>query len=629
MPRDESLNVFEKGAGGLELAESDDPRDDGSTPIPAAAKSVECARPRRKWLLRIGALMLLAASGASIWAKIALDRIEREASELSEIGTSLNQFLQQYGTALKNHDIDALMALHDESYSTSDEGIWEMVPTADRDGVRVYAWRLRECKPYTKQDVREQIERYLAGLDKIDDAKFKISSIEERRKDGSATIRGVLWLRGHTADQETSECHATFRVNLSRPAGNWRIRGKELLHGETVVGTGNGFTDITKTAGIGFEARHNPMLNRPEWFPERFQIMKYATAGVACADYDNDHWYDVFFCDGANPCLYRNRGDGTFVDVTSRAGLPVGLAGVHVAIFGDFDNDDNRDLFLGRSTGNNFLFQNNGDGTFTDVTSQANVSGVWVSTAAAADYNQDGLLDLYLGRYLDPRVDLPTTNFYTRNGQGNTLLRNDGNLQFTDVTQQAGVRDGGLTLGIAWGDYDRDGDPDVYVANDFGRNALLRNNGDGTFSDVSMESGTIDIGYGMSATFEDIDNDADLDIYVSNVHSGQRWFGNSATLQRYLITSLQEGTILEDFPIYREIFDMLSGDWHDFGERVIRGNSLMLNNGDGTFSDVTEQCHVNPHGWYWSSTIFDFDNDCIQDIYAVNGWITGKIKDDL
>jgi hypothetical protein len=226
-------------------------------------------------------------------------------------------------------------------------------------------------------------------------------------------------------------------------------------------------------------------------------------------------------------------------------------------------------------------------------------------------------------------VDLTTTNFYTRNGQGNTLLRNDGNLQFTDVTQQAGVRDGGLTLGIAWGDYDRDGDPDVYVANDFGRNALLRNNGDGTFSDVSMESGTIDIGYGMSATFEDIDNDADLDIYVSNVHSGQRWFGNSATLQRYLITSLQEGTILEDFPIYREIFDMLSGDWHDFGERVIRGNSLMLNNGDGTFSDVTEQCHVNPHGWYWSSTIFDFDNDCIQDIYAVNGWITGKIKDDL
>lgn len=266
---------------------------------------------------------------------------------------------------------------------------------------------------------------------------------------------------------------------------------------------------------------------------------------------------------------------------------------------------------------------------FDRIEHAANVSGVWVSTAAAADYNNDGRLDLYLGRYLDPRTDLPSTNFYTRNGQGNTLLRNDGNLHFTDVTDVAGVREGGLSLGIAWGDYDRDGDQDVYVANDFGRNALFRNNGDETFSDVSKESNTLDVGYGMSASFEDIDNDGDLDLYVAAVHSGQRWFGNSATLQRYLVTSIQEGTIFEDYPLYREIFEMVNGDWQNFGEQVIRGNSLMLNNADGTFVDVTERCRVNPHGWYWSSAIFDFDNDCTQDIYTVNGWVTGKVKDDL
>jgi hypothetical protein len=591
--------------------------------------SARCHHRLRTWLLRLGILTLFAVTALSIWAKITFDRIERDAIELAEIGTSLNQFLNQYGTALKNHDIDTVMALHDDGYSTPDEGIWKLAQTADRDGVRVYSWQLANRRPYAKKDVRKQIEQYLESIDKIDDAKFKISSIEDRGIDGSVTIRGQLWLRGRTAESLTSECHATFRVFLSRPQGNWKIRGKELLHGETVIGTGTGFTDITTAAGVTFESRHNPMLEEREWFPERFQIMKYATAGVACADFDNDSWYDVFFCDGANPCLYRNRGDGTFEDVTSRAGLPIGLAGVHVAIFGDFDNDGNRELFLGRSTGNNLLFRNNGDGTFTDVTADANVSGVWVSTAAAADYDRDGLLDLYLGRYLDPRSNLPTTNFYTRNGQGNTLLHNEGGLRFADVTEQAGVREGGLTLGIAWGDYDRDGDPDVYVANDFGRNALLRNNGDGTFSDVSKESGALDIGYGMSACLADIDNDGDLDIYVSNVHSGQRWFGNSATLQRYLVTSIQEGTIFEDSPIYWEMFDMLGGDWHDFGERVIRGNSLLLNNGNGTFSDVSEQCRVNPHGWYWSSTIFDFNNDCLQDIYAVNGWITGKLKDDL
>jgi hypothetical protein len=310
------------------------------------------------------------------------------------------------------------------------------------------------------------------------------------------------------------------------------------------------------------------------------------------------------------------------------------LSSVHVAIFGDFDNDDDRDLFLGRGTGNNFLFRNNGDGTFTDVTDGANVSGVWIASAAAADYNNDGLLDLYLGRYLDPRVDLPTTNFYTRNGQGNALLRNEGNLSFTDVTEETGTRDGGLSLGIAWGDYDADGDQDVYVANDFGRNALLRNDGLGangkwTFTDVSKQTGAVDIGYGMSASFEDIDNDGDLDLYVAAVHSGQRWFGNSATLQRYLITSIQEGTIFEDFALYSEILDLVDGDWQNFGEQVIRGNSLMLNNGDGTFSDVTERCRVNPHGWYWSSVVFDFDNDSVQDIYSVNGWVTGREKDDL
>ena len=212
---------------------------------------------------------------------------------------------------------------------------------------------------------------------------------------------------------------------------------------------------------------------------------------------------------------------------------------------------------------------------------------------------------------------------------GNTLLRNDGNLHFTDVTEEAGLREGGLSLGIAWGDYDQDGDQDVFVANDFGRNALFRNEGNGKFSDISKESNTLDIGYGMSASFEDIDNDGDLDIYKAAVHSGQRWFGNSATLQRYFINSIQEGTILEDYPLYREILGNIDGKWQGFGERVIRGNSLLLNNGDGTFADVTEKSRVNPHGWYWSSAIFDFDNDGIQDIYTVNGWVTGREKKDL
>ena len=162
--------------------------------------------------------------------------------------------------------------------------------------------------------------------------------------------------------------------------------GQEVVDGRTVIGRRRGFTDVTHAAGITFESGHNPMLNEPEWFPKKFGIMKYATAGVTAADYDNDGWCDIFFSDGANPRLYRNRRDGTFEDSTTAAGLPGDLKAVHVALFIDLDNDGDRELFLGRSTGQNYLFRNNGDGTFSDATETANVGGLWVATAAAADY---------------------------------------------------------------------------------------------------------------------------------------------------------------------------------------------------------------------------------------------------
>jgi hypothetical protein len=167
------------------------------------------------------------------------------------------------------------------------------------------------------------------------------------------------------------------------------------------------------------------------------------------------------------------------------------------------------------------------------------------------------------------------------------------------------------------------------VANDFGRNALFHNNGDGTFTDVSRETGTTNMSYGMSSSWADVDNDGDLDIYVAGLHSGQRWIGHAATINRYLITSIREGAILEDYPTYAELYDLLGLGWTGLGNEVLMGNTLMLNNGDGTFTNATESCRVNPHGWYWSSAMFDFDNDGFQDIYTVNGWITGKVKDDL
>lgn len=325
--------------------------------------------------------------------------------------------------------------------------------------------------------------------------------------------------------------------------------------------------------------------------------------------------------------------------MTTEVGLPAEQAGVNLGLFVDFDNDGDLDLLESRFTDGPLLYRNDGDGngasvTFTDVSAGANLGRGFVTVAAAADYDLDGDVDLYLGRYLDPRVDLPTTLFYTRNGQGNSLLRNDGDLTFTDVTEQAGVREGGLSLGTAWADYDQDGDPDLYVANDFGRNALLRNDGAGDdgavrFTDVSEASGTLDFGFGMSASWGDPDNDGDLDLYVSNVHSGQRWYGQATTLYQYLFNSLRQGTVRGDFDTYREIYGFTGADWEEYGDRMVKGNSLMLNDGAGGFDEVSEQAGTNPFGWYWGSTFVDYDNDGWEDVYAANGWISSKTYDDL
>jgi hypothetical protein len=606
---------------------TDNPNAVKQDPQPAARKPA--ARRLRTWFFRGSALFGLAAVVLAIGGKVYLDRIESRALRLAQTGASLNTFLKSYIDLLQMRDISGVLSLYDEHYSDPHDGIWEEQLQSDRDDVQVYRWTTKVSGPITHEELRRQVQGHLDRTGAIESGKFPIASIESLLDDGSAVIRAVLWLRSSTPDGKARESLATLRLRL-RPAGaTWKIIGQELVDGQTVIGRRRGFTDVTTEAGITFEAGHNPMLNEPEWLPKKFGIMKYSTAGVTASDYDNDGWCDIFFCDGANARLYRNNHQGRFEDVTTAAGLPGDLKAVHVALFVDLDNDGDRELFLGRSTGLCYLYRNNGDGTFTDVTDSANLGGFWVATAAAADYDNDGKVDLYLGRYLDPRKNLPSTNFYTRNGQGNSLLHNEGNLHFRDVTDSAGVREGGLTLGLTWADYDRDGDQDVLVANDFGRSCLLKNNGDGTFSDVAFRCGASYLGYGMSASFADIDNDGDLDIYIAGVHSGQRWFGNAVTLQRYFLTSLQERTILDDFPLYYELLNLVGYDWKTLGERVIRGNALYLNNGDGTFTDVTVQSDTNPHGWYWSCQVADFDNDGLQDIYAVNGWITGKSHDDL
>jgi hypothetical protein len=263
------------------------------------------------------------------------------------------------------------------------------------------------------------------------------------------------------------------------------------------------FRDVTQQAGIRFV--HNNGAFGKKFLPETMG------PGVAFIDYDNDGWPDIFLANGmdwpghvqkhSTPKLYHNNQDGTFTDVTHKAGLDVEMFGMGVAV-GDYDNDGYDDLFV-TAYGQSHLFHNNGNGTFTDVTQKAGLLGPreFSTSAAWVDYDKDGHLDLVVGNYVQwtQETDLYCTldgkskSYCTPESYKGTSVRlwhNRGNGTFEDVTQRAGLGDPtSKTLGVALLDFDNDGWPDLLFSNDTQPNKLYRNNGNGTFTEKAVVAG--------------------------------------------------------------------------------------------------------------------------------------------
>lgn len=279
--------------------------------------------------------------------------------------------------------------------------------------------------------------------------------------------------------------------------------------------------------------------------PEKY-VLETMGSGAGLLDYNNDGWLDIYLVNGGSVpghpppapvrhALYRNKGDGTFVDVTTQAGVGGnGHYGMGVAA-ADFDNDGWTDLFV-TTFGRNLLYHNNGDGTFTDVTDSAGVAGGgWSTSAAVFDYDRDGLLDLFVARYVDYEFSRNVTcgdparriraychpDIY--DGMTSLLYHNNGDGTFTDVSKAAGIASHiGKGLGVVAADFDGDGWTDIYVANDSVRNFLFRNLGNGTFKEIGVTSGVaLDEGgrpqAGMGAAAGDYDGDGRLDIIVTNL----------------------------------------------------------------------------------------------------------------
>jgi ASPIC and UnbV/FG-GAP-like repeat len=556
--------------------------------------------------------------------RLAMAWADRQGEAYFLTGARLAETLAKESRALERGDLTALETQYAPDFDGTRLGLGARRLADRRDGIEhdlLVPGRGRADRQAALSEWRE----YLHSFTTLQEIDIHLEDFEDSSPVNPSAIVAFEAIGVAPDHVRPVVDRARLRMRFGLDGGQYRIRGAALVDGERVAADRALFVDVASAAGVDFLNRSYPAALDPA-LP--FAMIRHGPGGIAAADYDNDGWYDLFVPDGVESRLFRNRGDGTFEDVTARAGLS-GLDGVSVGLFADYDNDGFKDLFVSRTFRHNQLFHNNGDGTFRDVTARSGLGDDCCTTVASwGDYDNDGYLDLYLGRYLDARARVPTA-FYSRNGEPNQLYHNNGNGTFTNVTERAGVGDRGLCLGTVWGDYDDDGYSDLWLANDFGRDTLLHNNRDGTFTDVTATSGALTYGAGMSANIADIDNDGRLDLYVTAIRSSHRWYAARPALLQLASRSWRTGAWRVLLPSVSEIFHLSGAHFVRVFQQMAAGNALLRNRGGGRFENVTTETAANPPGWFWGAVIADFDNDGWQDIYAADGWIKKERGEDL
>jgi Flp pilus assembly protein TadD/peroxiredoxin len=490
-------------------------------------------------------------------------------------------------------------------------------------------FRARRMSPDLALDSRafaRELRALLEEFQKLAVAEFLVTSFELDKDKVLATTDVRYDLVGTGNGAWRVERLGTWRLRWRRDASAWRVvewtatghlrsRSAVPIFSEITTAALGGIDSFRRQLGIGFDAWVATM-------DSGFARDSNGHHGVSVGDADGDGLDDIYVAQpyGFPNRLYRNRGDGTFEDVTQSSGLGL-LEDTQHSLFVDVDNDGDEDLVVVISSGP-VLFRNDGYGRFTRDPAafhfHEGLSGAPMSMAVA-DYDRDGFLDVYLSVYSyyygagEAKAGTPTPYYDAVNGPPNVLFRNRGDGTFEDVTHEAGLDAGNdrYSFSAAWGDYDGDGWPDLVVTNDFGRKNLYHNLGrkDGkvTFEDVSARAGIEDYAAGMSVFWFDFDGDGRPDIY-----GGQMWSDSGLRV-----------TASPDF--MRDAPESVRALYRHHA----RGNSLFRNRGDGTFEDVTLAARANMGRWSWSTGALDFDSDGWDDVYCVAGMVTKDSEEDL
>lgn len=478
--------------------------------------------------------------------------------------------------------------------------------------LRIGDWEPRDAG-LDEAAFRERFDAYLAEFQEIEHLESHTWEIQLRPgPEGQRGIETVeaLWIVGTQPDGQRREDRLEMVFDLvaepvdagtgeetsEEAASPWRIAGVRSREGRTVLAPDRAFVDVTDAWLEGGYDQAGAEI--------------YTSGGPALADYDDDGDVDLFVPRMHAPMLlYENLGDGRMREVAEERGLfdlPT-LEDSVAGAFADVDGDGDRDLLV--------LFQGRGlrsylneEGGFRDATGIAEAAGAgeWQGIALG-DVDGDGLPDVYLSNYgLIDTTRQPESYVDARDGRPNVLLRGLGDGRFEDVTAEAGldVDNQRWTYASAFADFDQDGDLDLYVANDYGPNHLFENDGSGGFADVTDALSANDQANGMGVSWLDVDNDLDLDIYVSNMQS---FAGNRITR-------------LEAFPGEAEQAELY--------RRFSQGNTLLRNDGDEGFVEASDEAGVKAAFWSWGSAPLDYDADGDLDVFGAAGFYTGASSAD-
>ena len=492
-----------------------------------------------------------------------------------------------------------------------------------------------------RNEFLEELSSMLRGFTNILIAEFQITGVNASRMQApsgsgqlSTRVRYEIVGTGRDFHREQWVGYWELQWDAST-SGEFRLRKWQTLEQACSRAQAPVYLDITAAAIGGNASYLAQLLHGSDYWrtvlDSACDIDIYGHNGVSIADVDNDGFDDLYVCQpaGLPNRLYRNRGDGTFEDITDSSGLGI-IENTACALFADFNHSGRQDVVVVRADGPQ-LFLNEGAGKFRhkpDAFQFANPPQGTFTGAACADYDRDGWLDIYFCLYTyyqgTEQYKYPLPYHDAENGPPNFMMRNHRDGTFRDVTAESGlnVNNARYSFCCAWNDFNQDGWPDLYVVNDFGRKNLYRNNGDGTFTDVAPEAGVEDVGAGMGVSWFDYDNDGVEDLYVANMWTaaGER----ISTQDTFKKNSPQE---------IRRLYHQ-----HAMGNSLFhneRGGSRAANSGKteskavGAFEDRTAFAGAEIGRWAWSSDAWDFDHDGFADLYVANGMVSEPLRNDL